>query len=60
MDKGSFTHLNLRAIAEERETYELYFDRIHRRRKGAALFPEHEPLGALEEIRREVVSLDVV
>lgn len=54
MDKGNFTHLNLRAIAEQDEAFELYFKRSHERRKGAALFPEVEPPATLEEIRREI------
>jgi predicted phage terminase large subunit-like protein len=54
IDKGNFSHLNLQAIAEQDEAFELYFGRNHERQKGAALFSEREPLATLEEIRREI------
>ena len=53
MDK-SFTHLNLRAIAEEDEEYRLSNGDIWRRARGEALFPEQEPLPVLDDIRREI------
>jgi predicted phage terminase large subunit-like protein len=54
VDKGNFSHLNLRAIAEQDESFDLYFGRSHERQKGEALFPEREPLATLEEIRRDI------
>lgn len=56
IDKGNFEHLNLPAIAEQDETHALPKGRFHVRRKGAALFPEKEPLETLEEIRQEIGS----
>lgn len=56
IDKGTFTHLNLKAIAEEDERFAINFGRWHERKKGEALFPEMEPLPTLEEIRREIGS----
>ena len=56
LDKGNFTHLNLRAIAEENETFELTLGRKHLRQKDEALFPEREPLETLEKIRTEIGS----
>ncbi len=54
IEKGRFEHLNLKAIAEENERFELAHGRVHERRKGEALFPGREPLETLEEIRREI------
>ena len=54
--KGNFTHLELKAIAEEDEEHALGGRRTYRRRKGEALFPEREPLATLEEIRKEIGS----
>lgn len=54
IDKGTFEHLNLKAIAEEDERFAINFGRWHERRRGEALFPAMEPLPTLEEIRREI------
>src|SRR5262249_21238862 len=54
--KGNFTHLELKAIAEEDEEPPLGGGRIYRRRKGEPLFPEREPITTLEEIRKEIGS----
>jgi predicted phage terminase large subunit-like protein len=54
IDKGNFEHLNLQAIAEQDESFELTHGHVMRRRKGEALFPQREPLATLEEIRREI------
>ena len=54
--KGNFTHLELKAIAEEDEEHALDGRRTYRRRKGEALFPEREPLATLEAIRKEIGS----
>lgn len=53
IDKG-FTHLNLRAIAEDDETHPIEFGLVHRRNKGEPLFPERESLDTLDTIRREI------
>lgn len=54
IDKGTFEHLNLKAIAEEDERFALNFGRHHERKKGEALFPEMQPLPTLEEMRTDV------
>jgi hypothetical protein len=54
--KGNFTHLDLKAIAEEDEEHALGNRRIYRRLKGEALFPRCEPLATLDEIRRDIGS----
>jgi predicted phage terminase large subunit-like protein len=51
MEKGEFSHLNLRAIAEEDETLDLGYGRTRRRRAGEALFEAREPLPVLADIR---------
>ena len=53
---GAYTHLNLPAIAETDEEIPLGGGRVHRRRKGEALFPQREPLETLERQRREMGS----
>lgn len=54
IDKGTFTHLNLTAIANAEETIEITHGRTFVRKKGEPLFPEREPLVTLEEIRRDI------
>ncbi len=56
IDKGTFEHLNLKAIAEEDERFELSQGRVHERRIGEALSPEREPLETLEQTRLEIGS----
>ena len=56
LDKGNFAHLNLKAIAEEKESFELTRGRVHVRQKGEALCPERESLETLESIRRDIGS----
>jgi predicted phage terminase large subunit-like protein len=56
IDKGNFSHLNLPAIAEQDEAFELFYGRRYERWKGTALFDQREPLATLEEIRREIGS----
>jgi predicted phage terminase large subunit-like protein len=51
MEKNEFTHLNLRAIAEEDEQFDLGGGRTMRRSKGQALFEAREPLDLLAEMR---------
>jgi predicted phage terminase large subunit-like protein len=54
IDKGNFEHLNLKAIAEEDETFQLTHGRLIHRQKDDPLFPAREPRATLEEIRREI------
>jgi predicted phage terminase large subunit-like protein len=56
IDKGNFEHLNLQAIAEQNETFDLTKGRCHVRHKGEPLFPEKEPLETLKEMRRDIGS----
>ena len=51
IEKGDFVHLNLRAIAEEDEAFDLGGGRTKRRRQGEALFEAREPLSVLEQTR---------
>jgi len=53
-EQGGFEVLNLPAIAQRDETYELGDGRLHRRRKGELLHPEHEPAHVLAELKREM------
>jgi predicted phage terminase large subunit-like protein len=46
--------LNLLAIAQRDETYELGDGRLYTRRKGELLHPEHEPAHVLAELKREM------
>jgi predicted phage terminase large subunit-like protein len=55
--KGTFTHLELKAIAEEDEEHALGNGRVYTRRKGDALFPAHEPLATLAEMRKDIGSV---
>jgi predicted phage terminase large subunit-like protein len=52
--KGTYEHLNLQAIAERDEEIPIGPGRVHRRAQGEPLFPQHEPLDALDELRREL------
>lgn len=51
---GRFAQLTLRAIAIQDEAIPIGFGRVHRRRKGEALWPEREPLTLLEGIRLDM------
>jgi predicted phage terminase large subunit-like protein len=54
LDKGTYRHLNLPAIAEEDETVTIALGRIHHRSPGDLLFPERLDRGTLERMRREM------
>jgi len=54
IESGLFEHLNLRSIATDDETIALGLAGPKRRRKGEALYPEREPLPALERLRLEM------
>ena len=53
-EQGGFEVLNLPAIAQRDETYELGDGRLYKRRKGELLHPEHEPAHVLLELKREM------
>src|SRR5262245_22109072 len=53
-EQGGFEVLNLPAIAQRDETYELGDGRVYRRQKGELLHPEHEPAHVLAELKREM------
>lgn len=54
IEKGTFTHLNLQAIAERDEEIATSGKSFHYRQKGEALFPQQEPLQTLEAMRLEM------
>jgi hypothetical protein len=56
IDKGSFDHLNLPAIAEIEQRLPLYQGRVYRRRIGDLLSPEREPPETLDTIREQIGS----
>ena len=53
-EQGGFEVLNLPAIAQRTETYELGDGRLYTRQKGELLHPEHEPADVLLELKREM------
>ena len=53
---GTYTHLNLPAIAEAPQRVRLYNDRIWTREPGSVLDPDRLPLSRLEAIRSEMGS----
>jgi predicted phage terminase large subunit-like protein len=53
-EQGGFEVLNLPAIAQREETYELGGGRRYTRQKGELLHPEHEPAHVLAELKREM------
>ncbi len=56
LEKGEWAHLNIPAIAECDQVYEIGAERTHRRRAGEALHPEREPLETLEIIKANLGS----
>jgi predicted phage terminase large subunit-like protein len=54
IDKGTFEHLSLPAIADEEQQLPLYHGRHYRRQIGDVLSPEREPKEALDDIREEI------
>jgi predicted phage terminase large subunit-like protein len=54
LEQGGFDVLNLPAIAQRAETYELGDGRLYTRQRGELLHPEHEPADALIELKREM------
>jgi predicted phage terminase large subunit-like protein len=53
-EQGGFEVLNLPAIAQRDETYELGDGRLYKRQKGELLHPEHEPVHVLAELKRDM------
>jgi predicted phage terminase large subunit-like protein len=53
-EQGGFDVLNLPAIAQRNETFDLGDGRTYIRRKGELLHPEHEPANALIELKRNM------
>jgi predicted phage terminase large subunit-like protein len=53
-EQGGFEVLNLPAIAQRSETYELGDGRTYNRQKGELLHPEQEPAHVLAELKREM------
>lgn len=53
-EQGNFEVLNLPAIAQRTETYELGGGRTYKRLKGELLHPRHEPASVLLELKREM------
>ena len=52
--RGGYRHLNLPAIAEAPETFDLAFGRTHRRNIGDVLFEASFPAEVLGDMRREL------
>src|SRR5262245_12905936 len=53
-EQGGFEVLNLPAIAQRNETYELGDGRTYARQQGELLHPEQEPAHVLVELKREM------
>ncbi|WP_170462253.1 phage terminase large subunit [Ruegeria arenilitoris] len=54
LDKGTYRHLNLPAIAEENEVIPIGRGQVHRRRPGDLLFPAKLDRETLDRMRREM------
>jgi predicted phage terminase large subunit-like protein len=53
-EQGGYEVLNLPAIAQREQTYDLGNGRTYTRQKGELLHPDHEPADVLMEIKREM------
>jgi len=53
-EQGGFEVLNLPAIAQREQTFDLGDGRTYTRQKGELLHPEHEPAHVLAELKREM------
>src|SRR5437016_2128961 len=53
-EQGGFEVLNLPAIAQRTETFDLGGGRFYTRQKGELLHPDHEPTDVLLELKREM------
>ncbi|KRS19182.1 phage terminase large subunit [Roseovarius indicus] len=54
LEKGTYRHLNLTAIAEQDEQIAIGVGQVHLRKTGEALFPERMDLETLERMRKEL------
>ncbi len=54
LEQGGFDVLNLPAIAQQSQTYDLGDGRTYTRKCGELLHPEHEPAHVLLELKREM------
>ncbi len=54
LNKGTYRHLNLPAIAEEAEVVPIGQGRVHRRAPGDLLFPQRLDRATLDGLRREM------
>jgi hypothetical protein len=54
LEQGGFDHLNLPAVAQRTETFDLGEGRSYTRQKGELLHPDHEPADVLLELKREM------
>jgi predicted phage terminase large subunit-like protein len=54
LEQGGFEVLNLPAIAQRTETYDLGGGRAYTRQKGELLHPDHEPAHVLMELKRQM------
>ena len=57
LEQGGFDHLNLPAIAQRTETFDLGAGRTYTRQKGELLHPEHEPVNVLRELKQNMGSI---
>src|SRR5262249_21735107 len=57
LEQGGFDHLNLPAIAQPTETFDLGAGRSYTRQKGELLHPEHESVEVLRELKRNMGSI---
>src|SRR6266566_5393236 len=54
LEQGGFEVLNLPAIAQRTETFDLGKGRTYTRQKGELLHPDHEPAHVLMELKRQM------
>ena len=57
LEQGGFEHLNLPAIAQRTEIFDLGAGRSYTRQKGELLHPEHESVEVLRELKRNMGSI---
>lgn len=56
IEKGTFRHLNLPAIAEKAEEFRLYGGYVWSRKRGNVLAPSREDIATLEKIKADIGS----
>jgi predicted phage terminase large subunit-like protein len=54
LERGGFDILNLPAIAQRTETFDLGHGHFYTRQKGELLHPEHEPVNVLAELKHKM------